>query len=340
MVASPRTFVGRKANAVGAESADELHATLARVKVTLLAGGTGGTKLAHGFALLGDRVELTVIVNVGDDAEIHGLHVSPDIDALLYTLSGLIDAARGWGIRDDTHSAHAMLERLGAPTWFTIGDADLATNIERTRRLRNGERLTDATAAMASALGIGTRILPASDDRYRTRLETNEGPLEFQDYFVRRRQEPMVTRVILDGVEEARPTPEVLEAIEDASLVVIGPSNPFVSISPALELAGVRDALIATGAPKVAVSPIIGGRALKGPAASMLSSMGHEVSALGVARLYAGLIDRFALDEADAGLASGIEALGMTAHALPTVMRTGADRIALATAILALVRRR
>ncbi len=146
------------------------------MKVTLLAGGTGGTKLAHGFALVGDRVELTVIANVGDDMELHGLHISPDIDALLYTLGGLIDAERGWGVRGDTFTAHAMLERYGAPAWFTLGDADLATHVERTRRLRDGERLTDAVAAMATALGIRARILPATDDRYRTRLETDEGP--------------------------------------------------------------------------------------------------------------------------------------------------------------------
>ena len=301
------------------------------MKVTLLAGGTGGTKLAHGFAMLED-VELAVIANVGDDTEMHGLHVSPDIDALLYTLAGLIDAERGWGVRGDTHNAHAMLERLGAPTWFTLGDADLATNVERTRRLREGERLTDATAAMAAALGIRARILPASDERYRTRLETDEGVLDFQDYFVRRRQEPEVRAVRFDG--DARPTAEILRAVEGAELVVIGPSNPFVSIAPTLELAGVREALLATAAPKVAVSPIIGGRALKGPADRMLASMGHQPSALGVARLYAGLVDRFVLDEADAALAPDVETLGMRAEVLATVMAADADRRALAEALI------
>ncbi len=301
------------------------------MRVTLLAGGTGGTKLAHGFAML-EGVELTVIANVGDDAEMHGLHVSPDIDALLYTLAGLIDAERGWGVRGDTHNAHEMLERLGAPTWFSIGDADLATNVERTRRVNEGERLTDATAAMAAALDISARILPASDDRYRTRLETDEGVLDFQDYFVRRRQEPEVRAVRFEG--DARPTAEVLDAIGEAALVVIGPSNPFVSIAPTLDLAGVRDALRATEVRKVAVSPIIGGRALKGPADRMLTSMGHEPSAVGVARLYAGLIDRFVLDEADAALAPDVEKLGMTAEVLSTVMAADADRRALAEALI------
>jgi len=300
----------------------------------MLAGGTGGTKLAHGFELLGARAELSVIANVGDDMVLHGLHVSPDVDALLYTLSGIVDAERGWGVRGDTYTAHAMLERYGATAWFTVGDADLATHVERTRRLRDGHALTDAIAAMASALGIRARILPATDDRYRTRLETDDGVLDFQDYFVRRRQEPTVRRVLLDGIETARPTATVLEAIDDAELVVIGPSNPLVSIGPILELPGVRDALVAAAAPKIAVSPIIGGRALKGPADRMLISLGHESSALGVARLYAGLVDRFVLDVADAELAPEIQALGMAADVLPTIMRSDDDRATLAAALI------
>jgi len=300
----------------------------------MLAGGTGGTKLAHGFELLGARAELSVIANVGDDMVLHGLHVSPDVDALLYTLSGIVDAERGWGVRGDTYTAHAMLERYGATAWFTVGDADLATHVERTRRLRDGHALTDAIAAMASALGIRARILPATDDRYRTRLETDDGVLDFQDYFVRRRQEPTVRRVLLDGIETARPTATVLEAIDDAELVVIGPSNPLVSIGPILELPGVRDALVAAAAPKIAVSPIIGGRALKGPADRMLISLGHESSALGVARLYAGLVDRFVFDVADAELAPKIQALGMAADVLPTIMRSDDDRATLAAALI------
>jgi LPPG:FO 2-phospho-L-lactate transferase len=304
------------------------------LKVTLLAGGTGGTKLAHGFALIGPEVEPTVIANVGDDAEIHGLHVSPDLDTLLYTLAGLVDAERGWGIRDDTLSAHAMFARLGEETWFTVGDADLATHAHRTRLLREGASLTDATAAMAAALGLTTKLLPATDDRLRTRLETDAGLLDFQDYFVRRRQEPVVIGIRLEGLESARPTDAVLAAIANAQLLVIGPSNPFVSIGPILELPGVREALAAAPGRKVAVSPIVAGRALKGPADRMLASMGHEPTALGVARLYAGLVDRFVLDEADAALTAKIEALGMAVDVLPTVMRTDDDRRALASALL------
>jgi LPPG:FO 2-phospho-L-lactate transferase len=304
------------------------------VKVSLLAGGTGGTKLAHGFALVGPEVELTVIANVGDDAEIYGLHVSPDVDTLLYTLSGLVDADRGWGVRDDTYTAHLMLARLGEPTWFTIGDTDLATHVHRTRRLREGASLTDVTAAMATSLGIQARILPATDDRLRTRIETDAGVLDFQDYFVRLRQEPAVTGVHLEGIEDARPTDAALGAIADAELIVIGPSNPFVSIGPILELPGMRDALTTAAAPKVAVSPIVAGRALKGPADRMLESLGHEQSALGVARLYAGLVDRFVVDTADAGLEPEIEALDMAVEVLPTVMRSDEDRRELAAALL------
>lgn len=304
------------------------------MKVTLLAGGTGGTKLAHGFALLGDRVDLTVIANVGDDTEMHGLHVSPDVDALMYTLSGLIDTDRGWGVGGDTHTAHAMFERLGDPdTWFTVGDADLATHAHRTRLLRDGATLTDATAAMAAALDIRARIMPATDDRLRTRLETDAGALDFQDYFVRLRQEPTVTAASFGGLDGARPTAAVLDAIRTAELVVIGPSNPIVSIGPILALDGVRDAL-ADAVERVAVSPIVAGRALKGPADRMLASLGHEPSALGVARIYAGVVDRFVIDEQDADLRPEIEALGMAADVLPTIMRDDSGRAALAAALL------
>lgn len=306
------------------------------MKVALLAGGTGGTKLAHGFSQVLAAGDLTVIANVGDDFEPHGLHVSPDIDALLYTLGGLIDVEQGWGVRNDSFTAHGMLERYGRPAWFRVGDADLATHVERTRRLRAGASLTDATAALAAALGILTRILPATDERLRTRVETDAGTLEFQDYFVRLRQQPEVRSVILDGLDAARPTAAVLDALAAAELIVIGPSNPIVSIGPILALDGLRQAVVDASAVKVAVSPIVSGKALKGPADRMLTSLGHESSALGVARLYAGLVDRFVLDEADAALALEIEAVGMRADVLPTVMRDDAGRAALARAIIGL----
>lgn len=306
------------------------------MRVTLLAGGTGGTKLAHGFDLLGDRVELTVIANVADDMELHGLHISPDLDSLVYTLAGLVDEERGWGIRGDTHSAHAQLERLGAPTWFTLGDADLATHVHRTDLLERGSSLTDATAAMAAALGVRPRVLPATDGRLRTRVETDAGMLDFQEYFVRHRQQPTVNAVHFEGTVEAQPTTAVLDAIREAELLVIGPSNPFVSIGPILALDGIRRAIGASAARKIAVSPIVGGRALKGPADRMLASLGHESSALGVARIYAGMVDRFVIDEADAALAPAIEELGLAVDVVPTVMGGAEGRRALAERLIGL----
>lgn len=303
------------------------------MNVALLAGGTGGAKLADGFQQVLAPGELSVIVNVADDTELYGLHVSPDVDSVLYTLGGLIDTDRGWGVRDETWTALEMLGRYGEPTWFRIGDADLATHVHRTRLLE-GASMTEATAAMATALGVRSRVLPATDDRLRTMLETSEGPMDFQEYFVGRRQEPEVRGVRLEGVEAARPTGAVIAALAHAGLIVLAPSNPLVSIAPILELAGVRQALAASSVPKVAVSPIIAGKALKGPADRMLSSLGHEPTALGVARIYAGLIDRFVLDEADAALAPDVEALGMAADVLPTIMRTDDDRAALARALL------
>lgn len=302
------------------------------MKVALLAGGTGGTKLAHGFAML-PGTELAIIANVGDDTELHGHLVCPDIDALLYTLSGQLDTEQGWGVRGDTHTAHAMFERLGAPTWFRIGDADLATHAHRAELLRGGASLTDAVAAMATALGIAARILPATDETHRTMIETDEGSIEFQEYFVRRRQEPEVRGVSYDG--EARATDAVLAAIDGAEMIVIGPSNPIVSIGPILALPGIEDALQAADARVVAVSPIVAGKALKGPADRMLASLGHESTALGVARLYDGLVRRFVIDEQDAALAGEIESqTAMSVTVLPTVMRTDDDRASLARSLL------
>lgn len=308
------------------------------MKVTLLAGGTGGAKMAHGFQQVLDPGELTVIVNVADDAEIYGLEVSPDLDTVMYTLAGLANPETGWGVVGDTWITTDMLARYGEPTWFRIGDADLATNLRRTRLLRHGASLTDVTASAASALGVPSHVLPATDGRLRTVLQTDAGELEFQDYFVRVRQEPAVRGLRLDGLDTARPTDSVLSAIRAADLLVVAPSNPIVSIGPILALPGVREAINAVGVagtPRVAVSPIIAGQALKGPADRMLTSLGHEASALGVARIYAGLVDTFVLDEADAELAPSVHSLGLRALVLPTVMRIDADRAALARALLA-----
>ena len=303
------------------------------MRVTLLAGGTGGAKLAHGFAQVLGPGELSVIVNVADDTELHGLHVSPDIDSILYTLSGLLNRETGWGVVGDTRTALAMLERLGADrTWFGIGDADLATHVRRTQLLRDGASLTDATADMATALGISARILPATDDRLRTMIGTDAGELDFQDYFVGHHQEPAVTAIRLDGGATARASRAAVAAVRDADLVVIGPSNPVVSIGPILALTELREAVRDRGA--VAVGPIVDGRALKGPADRMLASLGEEATAVGVARRYVGVAASFVLDETDAGLAPRIAELGLAPRVLQTVMRSDADRAALAAALL------
>ena len=300
------------------------------MRVVLLSGGTGGAKLANGFQQVLPAGALDVIVNVGDDLELFGLHVSPDLDSVLYTLAGLVDPVRGWGVAGDTDRALTMLERYGEETWFWIGDADLGTLVRRTAQLHRGASLTQVTADMAAALSIPSHILPPTDDRLRTRVLTDDGDLEFQRYFVERGQRDEVRGVSFEGAAEARPTDAVLDALRNAELVVIGPSNPIVSIEPTLAIPGLREAVATASGRKIGVSPIVAGRALKGPTDRMLASLGHEVSALGVARLYAGLLDQYVLDEADAELAPGVADLGMQPLVAQTVMKTDADRAALA----------
>jgi LPPG:FO 2-phospho-L-lactate transferase len=304
------------------------------MKVTLLAGGTGGAKLAHGFQQVLPPGELSVIVNVGDDAEHHGLLVCPDLDTIMYTLAGLADREQGWGVAGDTFTAMAQLERYGAETWFRIGDADLATHVRRAELMADGASLMDATASMSAALGIPSHLIPATNEPLRTRLTTDAGELDFQAYFVQRHQRDEVRAVRFEGAEAARPTPAALVALAAAELVVIGPSNPIVSIAPILAIPGLREALVASPAPRVGVSGIVAGRALRGPADRMLTSLGHESSALGVARLYQGLVQRFVVDEADAALAPAIEAIGMGVSVLPTVMSDHDGRARLARALI------
>jgi len=306
------------------------------MRVVLLAGGTGGAKMAHGLQQVLPPGDLTVIVNVGDDTERFGLLVCPDLDTVLYTLAGLADREQGWGVAGDTYTALAMLERLGAAAWFRIGDADLAIHVRRNELLADGGTLTQVTGVMATALGVASHILPITDDAVRTRIGTDAGELDFQDYFVRRRQADAVTAIRFDGIELAEPSQAALEALRQADLVVIGPSNPLVSIGPILAVAGVRDALLAAPGVRLGVSGIVAGQAIRGPADRMLGTLGHEVSARGVARLYAGLVDRFVIDEADAELATSIAELGMQVSVLPTVMRSDEDRAALARALLEL----
>ncbi|MEK6719960.1 MAG: 2-phospho-L-lactate transferase [Chloroflexota bacterium] len=307
-------------------------------RVVLLAGGVGGAKLAHGLQahLSGD---LTVVVNTADDFERHGLLVCPDHDTVMYTLAGIDNRDWGWGIAGETFAAAEMLARYGEETWFRLGDRDLATHVVRTMRLRDGERLTSVARHLQRGLGLGPTILPMSDEPVRTEVRTDEGWLEFQDYFVRRHQEPTVRDVAFRGVADARVTDEVVDAFARAEAIIVAPSNPIVSIGPIVAVPGLLDAIHAArgrGVPVTAVSGIVGGRALKGPADRMLASLGHDVSALGVARVYASWIDRFVLDKVDADLAAPISALGLRAIVTDTIMADDAGRARLAGELLSI----
>ena len=306
-------------------------------RVVALAGGVGGARLAHGLQLVVAPEDLTVVVNTGDDAEFHGLLVCPDHDTVLYTLAGLADRERGWGRAGETWAAAGQLARLGEPTWFQLGDRDLALHVHRTRRLREGVRPTTIALDVAARLDVATRILPMADEPVRTRVRTADGWLAFQDWFVRLRADPPVLEVAFDGVERARVTPEAEAAFARADAIVICPSNPLVSIAPILAVPGIRDAIGAArgrGVRVAAVSPIVGGKALRGPADRMLAALGEEVSALGVARRYVGLVDVLVIDEADASLAPAVERLGLDAIVAPSVMSDDASREALARVVL------
>jgi LPPG:FO 2-phospho-L-lactate transferase len=307
-------------------------------QVVALAGGVGGAKLAHGLqANLGNR--LTVVVNTGDDLERHGLLVMPDHDTVMYTLAGVANRELGWGIEGETFAAAEMLARYGEPTWFRLGDRDLATHVTRTARLRAGDGLTTVCLGLQRSLGVQATILPMSDDQVRTDVRTDDGWLEFQDYFVGRHQEPDIREVRFRGAESAAAAPGVVQAVEAAEAIVIAPSNPIVSVGPILAVSQIRAAVERArerGTRVVAVSGIVGGKALKGPADRMLTSLGHESSALGVARLYAGLATDFVLDSVDADLAASVEGLGLRAHVTDTIMTDDAARARLAAESLAI----
>lgn len=315
-----------------------------QTRVVLLAGGFGGARMAHGFALLGERVALTIVGNTGDDLELHGLHISPDLDTVMYTLAGLANDATGWGVTADTWSAAEMLGRYGEPTWFRLGDRDLATHIVRTARMRAGERLTDVTADLACALGVTCRLLPMSDQPVRTKVRTTLGWLDFQDYFVSRRHADEVLELRFEGLSSAQPTAEVLAAVDAADLVVIAPSNPFVSVAPILALPGVLERLTQSAAPLVAVSPIVGGAALRGPAGAMLQSIAalpatSAGTATHYARSYPGLVETLVIDRADAAEAGAVAHSGIRPLVTNTVIGTPAERSRLAAELLEQVRR-
>ncbi|MCL4765038.1 MAG: 2-phospho-L-lactate transferase [Hyphomicrobiaceae bacterium] len=297
-----------------------------------LSGGVGGAKLSLGLArILGDR--LTVIVNTGDDFEHLGLHISPDVDTAIYTLAGLVNPETGWGRRDETWTFMSAIAQLGGPTWFKLGDADLGMHVERTHRLRAGESLTAFCADACRRFGIAACVIPMSDDRVRTVVDTDRGTLAFQEYFVREQCQPTVRSIRFHGAEGARPSAPVLAALADPELggIVVCPSNPFLSIDPLLAIPGLRDAVLASGVPVIAVTPIIAGRAVKGPAAKIMRELGLEPDAVSISGHYRGLIDGFVLDACDTGQERQI---GVPTLVVNTLMRTLDDKIELARACL------
>ena len=301
-----------------------------------LAGGVGGARLAHGLqSHLGDH--LTVIVNTADDLERHGLLVCPDHDTVMYTLAGIDNRDWGWGIAGETFAAADMMAGYGEETWFRLGDRDLAAHIVRTSRLRDGMRLTEVLLGLQAALGLQARILAMADEPVRTEVRTDDGWLDFQTYFVRLHQEPDVRELRYRGLDAAKITPEMLQAIQAADAIVIAPSNPFLSIAPILGVRGVRDAIEAArtrGARIIAMSGIVGGKAIKGPADRILTSLGHEASAVGVARQYRDLIDAFVIDELDAALEPAIRALGLDVLVTDSIMSDDAARSRVAAFVL------
>jgi LPPG:FO 2-phospho-L-lactate transferase len=302
--------------------------------VTVLAGGVGGARFLQGLVDVVAPERIVVVGNVGDDVEPHGLHVSPDLDTVLYTLTGQIDQDKGWGVRGDSDRALERARSLGADAWFWLGDLDIGLHLARTEALGSGEPLSAVTARLAERLGLRLRLLPATDDRLRTMIDTPDGEIDFQTYYVRHQHADRVTGIRFDGAELARPAPGVADALRDAAAIVIAPSNPLISIGPILAVPGIRELLSARTAVCVAVSPIVGGRALRGPAAAMLESLGHEPSAAGVAALYQGLVDVLVIDREDGELAGRVEALGMRAVVADTIMRDAESRARLAGAVL------
>lgn len=300
-------------------------------QVVCLSGGVGGAKLVQGLSYVVNGSDLIVACNTGDDFDHLGLRICPDIDSVLYALGGLSDQQRGWGRRDESWTFMAALKGFGGPDWFNLGDGDLATHVLRTDGLNRGKSLSEVTLNLAQALGIDACILPMSNDPIATIVNTNEGTLAFQHYFVREQCQPEVTGFSFDLIEAATPQPDIIRALGNGpKTVVIAPSNPYVSVDPILELAGMREAVTSSGAPIVAVSPIIGGQAVKGPAAKMMRELGKDVSVLGVAQHYQGFIDGLVIDELDATFAAEIESMGIQTLVAPTLMTDIDSKIALA----------
>ena len=301
--------------------------------VLALSGGVGGAKLALGLSQVLAPERLTIVVNTGDDEEFHGLHVAPDLDTVMYTLAGVVNSETGWGLAGESFHALDMLKRYGAPTWFQLGDRDLATHIVRRQRLDEGRTLSEVTEELCHRLGIRHRVYPMSDQPVRSVVETDEGDLAFQNYFVERKCEPVVKSLRFEGARDATPAPEFARALREASTLVFCPSNPWLSVDPILSVPGVRQAVQSFRGRRLAVSPIIGGKALKGPAAKVMSELGYEVSSVGIASYYRDLVDTLVIDEADEAHASSIQRLGLSTHTTGTVMQALDDKIKLAREI-------
>lgn len=303
----------------------------------VLAGGVGAARFLRGLTAAVDPSEVVAVVNVGDDLHLHGLRICPDLDSITYWLAGVVHPEQQWGRADETHTIAQELRRFGHDGWFTLGDRDLATHLHRTQRLREGAALSQVTDEVRRAFGVDVRLLPVTDDPFETRIHTTDGrDLHFQEYWVRERAAPEVGRIVFDGATTAKPAPGVVEAILDAEVVLVAPSNPAVSVDPILAVAGVRDALLRTDAPVVGVSPIIGGQVVRGMAHRLLPALGVEVSAAGVAGYYGGLLDGWVVDEADADQVAAVEAIGTRCVATATLMDDVEVAAALARTCLAL----
>ena len=306
-------------------------------KVLALAGGVGGAKLVLGLSKILKPEELSIVVNTADDDMFHGLHVSPDVDTVIYALSGLTNKTTGWGVDGDSFRTLSALKRLGDETWFQLGDLDLATHIKRTSMLRAGKSLSEATQHLAKNLGILHDVIPMSDDSVKTKAITKSEELDFQDYFVRRKCEPAIQEIKFEGISTAKPSQQFIDAISQAETIIICPSNPIVSIAPIIELPGIKELISNFKGKRIAVSPIIGKKALKGPAAKMMMELNEDVSSIGVAKRYIGICDWFVIDKADTEEANEIEKLGMNVHITSTIMNSDEEKIDLANKILSLI---
>ncbi|WP_298820999.1 2-phospho-L-lactate transferase [Chloroflexus sp.] len=304
--------------------------------IVVLSGGVGAARFLEGLAAVVAPERITAVVNTGDDFILHGLHIAPDLDIVTCTLAGVIDRAQGWGIAGDTTECLQWLGRLGAPTWFTLGDRDLALHIYRTARMREGATLSMVADEIRRSLGVAVKIVPMSDDPAPTHILTDHGELHFEEYFVRERCQPAIRGVRLHAAGPVRPAPDLLALLTSAEAIIIAPSNPVVSVGPILAIPGVRAAIAATAAPVVAISPIVGGAAIKGPAVPMMTAAGMTPTALGVAEAYADLIDGIVIDTIDAELAPAIDALGIKPLITDTIMRGLPEKMALARATLEL----